>query len=206
MKGFTAFSLKLLMENLFTLIFLQAVKLSEVAWMRDAWQWSVPLAVIGLIGLAWAIYRLVKMIGKAKICRVPLAAESLIDINAAGRFNLCLEVPMFKESTTGNLDYELTDERHEGQKINLSRHFAGMRTNDGYSRTFAVREFRLTTAGKYRLKIAGLNPQADYSECFIVVSRPILLKSFFAILSIILASFLFIGGLIFSVTSFNINK
>ena len=175
-------------------------------WMKFAWWWSVPLMIVGFCALPIVIFKLVKMIGDARICRAPLAAENELDITATGKLNLCLEIPMFTIMATSGLNYELFDRQRGGQTVELKTAWLKTQTNSGSAVTSPVRVFQIAEPGKYLLKVSGFDPQKDYSRYFVVVSRPINLISTLFVFAILLTGLMFIAGLVFTLIASGANK
>lgn len=180
--------------------------MTDAAWFKYVLWWSLPLMFAGLFALPFVIYKLVKTIGAARIWRGALAADSELDINAAGKLYLCLEVPMFTFMPGGNLHYELFDSQPGGKKIELKTAWLKARTNSGSTTTSPVRAFEIAEPGKYLLRVSGFKPQTDYSGYSLIISRPINLKLFLYVFAIILTGLMFVGGLVFSLIASGANK
>lgn len=193
-------------NGLLSTVFLPATDLTDAAWFKYVLWWSIPLTFAGLFAVSFVIYKLVRTVGAARIYRVALAADCELDINAAGKLYLCLEVPMFTLMRGGNLQYELFDARAGGKKVELKTVWFKARTNSGATSTSPIRAFEIEAPGKYRLKVSGFKPQADYSSYSLIVSRPINLKLFLYVLAIILTGMMFVAGLVFSLIASGADK
>lgn len=193
-------------KQLLFLMFLKTVDFSQDEWIKTAWQWSVPVAVIGLCALLSAVYGIARVNRKSRLCRVPLAGESEIEISQLGEFNLCLEIPTYKGKKITNLDYKLTGKQDSRQIVELNSVFIMMRSKNAYPMTIPVRSFQIGKTGKYQLTVTGLGSQPDYYQCFLVVARPIQFKMFLCVMAILFSGLLFIGGFVLSIISFEASK
>lgn len=176
-------------------------------WMKHVLWLSVPMAVIGFCALFIVIIKLVKIFDKARICRVPLAPATEVDITTTDELNLCLEVPAMTFLAGSGLQYELL-KADNGQPVVLQNTIAmliGGRKAVS-TMTLPVRVFQVRETGKYLLKVSGFNPQTDYSRYALIIERPLSLKICLYVLALILTAGIFIAGLIFTIIASNAHK
>jgi len=191
---------------LFAFFFLQPTDFTKAEWFKYVLWWSIPMAVIGFCALPTVIIKLVKVIGDARVCRVPLAADNELDIGATGRLNLCLEIPIFTLMPTSGLRYELFDSKPGGQIVELKRAWLRTQTSSGSAVTSPVRVFDIEEPGKYLLRVSGFKPHKDYSRYFVVISRPFNLKATLYIFAILLTGGMCIVGFVLSLIASGANK
>lgn len=158
---------------------------------------SIPVMLIGFTVLMVLIFKLVKMLGDAQVARFPIGGSNRIEIPSAGKYNICLEVPMMTALAGSGLSYKLT-EQATGEEIPTAATAASlMGRNSGAAMTLIVREFSILQPGTYALEVSGFKPQKDYSRYQVIIARPTALKSLFYILGIALSGILFILGFVF---------
>ena len=192
--------------SLFSNTFLLAADMRDAVSMKYVWWWSLPLMVIGLLGLIAVIFQFVKMFRGARVCRIPLLETSEVEINRIGELFLLFEVPKFSSMTGSNLNYELFNQQRDDAPVELKPVANPLTMKSGQMRTFPVRVFQIAEPGKHLLKVSGFDPQEDYSVCSLIISRPTHLKSFLFVLGIILTGMMFVGGLVFTIIASGANN
>jgi len=163
-------------------------------WRNILWI-SAPLMIVGLFLLGFSILRVIKIVKKSEVLRVPLADSQQIELPEAGRLVLCGEGPLLT-TRFGRLKYVVT--AADGTPVK-SRMTPFRATTTGM--TWCRMEFRMLSIpepGRYTLDIDGLGaPRENDDRHWIVFMRPHLAKSVLCVLGIILGAILFIANLVF---------
>lgn len=181
-----------------------AASRQNVGLMKYGFGLSIPLLIIGFIALIITIVKFVKMFRDAQVSRVSLKETNEVEINKTGDLNLSLQAPALTVFPGQGLDYKLINQR-DGREIKLEQTSTRSlsRRNSFSAITFPVRNFRIADAGKYLLKVTGINPQTDYSGYFLIVEQPTSLKSVVYILLLILTGGIFMLGFVFTLIALN---
>lgn len=191
--------------SIFSNTFLLAADMRDAVWMKYVLWWSLPLMVVGLFALITVIVQFVKMLRGARVCRVPLAEASEVEINQIGRLFLRFEFPKLSSMTGSNLNYELFNRQRGDAPVELKPVVNPLPMKTGRMRTFPVRVFQIAESGKYLLKVSGFDPQEDYSIYSLIISPPTHLKAFLFVLGIVLSGLMFVGGLVFTIIASGAN-
>ena len=152
------------------------------------------LAILGLALLVGSIRNLIRMLKASELARLPLREEQTLNFSEAGPVVLCMEGPMLSRRFA-HLSFALQTEF--GEDVPGSKHwFRGK--SSGFSKArIQLQTHRLPHPGRYRLRIESLGePQPNDAEHAIVFTKPHLAATVGYILSILLASWLLIGGIV----------
>lgn len=190
----------------FSQTFLLAADTNNAVWTKNVWWWSLPLIIVGLLALILVIVQFAKMLRGARACRFPLAETSEVEINQIGKLFLRFEVPKSSSMTGSNLNYELFNRQRGDAPVELKPVVNPLTMKTGQMRTFPVRVFEIAETGKYLLKVSGFDSREDYTNCSLIISPSIHLKSFLFVLGIVLSGLMFAGGLVFTIIAATANN
>jgi hypothetical protein len=152
-------------------------------------------ALLGATLLVWLVVRLVRLVRRAFVARVPLAAAQEVSFDAPGAFVLAGEGPRLTRAFRA-LEFSLA-EASSGQAVVLGAVWLPTQTSGARSVRLSLRRFRLERAGRYLLRVEGLGPGAgDDPRLAIVFARPFGAALPLHIVGIIAAAFLTIGGIV----------
>lgn len=159
--------------------------------------WSIPLAIAGLILLLILIVNLIKTINTAELLRVPLNKETVLDFTEKGRVQMHLECSRRLISPFFGLHYEIKDTRNQ-QVVPISRLILPLKSSGVNSIRLLHGEINIPQAGRYSLRITGLQAQKDYRDCRIIFTRPYSLIVILHALGITVSGGGFILGVVMS--------
>ena len=159
--------------------------------------WSIPLAIVGLILLLILIVNLIKTINTAELLRVPLHNETVLDFTEKGRVQMHFECSPRLLSPFFGLHYEIKDARNE-QVVPISRLLFPLKSSGFNSVRVVHGEINIPRAGRYSLRINGLQAEKNYGGCRIIFTRPYSLIVILHALGITVSGVGFILGLVTS--------
>jgi hypothetical protein len=125
--------------------------------------------VLGIALAAAMIARLVRIARRPELARAPIAPSSTVTFAEPGPTELAVEGPRFT-TKLGRLSFEVTDPA--GQSVPLRKLW--MRTSSSGVQVVRMSLYGLQVlrGGAYTLKVAGVDPAADYERCAVVFVRP----------------------------------
>lgn len=153
----------------------------------------VALAAAGFVLLFVVIFSLIKTLERSILLTVPLAAESALQFDFAGKVDLFLKAPMFSIGL-GFFKYEIINRKTE-QPIRTRRGFPMQASTSDMARILQRVVF-VPEPGEYLLRVARLNSQRDYSKCSIVFARPYTARIMLHVAALLLTGCMFIAGLV----------
>lgn len=152
-----------------------------------------PVLCLGIVLLIRVIVRLVRLVRRSFIVRLPLLERQTVDFAGSGKVVLNAEGPRLTRRF-GGLRYALLD----GSEQPVSGHFTLTFSTAGFSNMrVTVWCFRVPSAGRYTLCVDRLGPpQPKDAKHGFVFTRPILVPVVACVLGIIASSALTIGSLV----------
>lgn len=163
-------------------------------WRNMLWM-SAPLMILGLLLLGFSIMRVIKIVKKAEVLRVPLAHSQRIELPEAGRLVLCGEGPLLT-TRFGRLKYGIVAADGTPVKSRMTP-FRATTTGMTWCR-MELRILSIPEPGRYTLDIDGLGaPRENDDRHWVVFMRPHLAKMVLCVLGIVLGAILFIANLVF---------
>ncbi len=166
---------------------------SQFIWNYAVWV-SAPVFCLGLAGLVWCIWTLVRVERTSLLARLPLTARQTVVFNEPGRVVLCVEGPLPTFRFWG-LSYRLLTENDvpvPGRWLFFRTTSSGFTTVRSAERLFKVRQ-----PGNHTLLVDGLDTsKAGDGKHFVVFKRPVMIWAVPCILGMILCAGLAIGSLV----------
>ena len=166
---------------------------SAFATLYRYWTWiGIPVMLLALTALVLAILRVLAVIKKAHLFRVPLAARQVVQFTAAERVILSLEGPRFT-GWWARVDFQLA--AVNGDIVAGRRTLFHARTS-GISRTrVELLEYAIPAPGQYVLCATG--PGVADARQAVVFMRPHMKHVVACIFGILLSSMVLITSLVF---------
>jgi hypothetical protein len=156
-----------------------------------ATQALVAAALVGAVLVSYSILRLVAIVRKSVLARLPTVTEQDVTIAEAGAVVLCIEAPHFGTQFAG-VDFAMRD--GIGREVPSAPILFRAKVS-GFSRVrLTLRSFDIPRAGRYRLIASGIAHGRDMSETAIVLTRPFVGAMVLAILGVVLGGIALIGG------------
>ncbi len=153
--------------------------------------------LLGVAVLFFTITRLVGLLRKSIVVRLPAVAEQIVGFEQPGTFILHLEGPRFATALR-RASFSLRDAASSRDVRSWPILFRT--TSSGFSTVrLSVRGFAVERPGRYALSVTGIEPGSDTSQDALIFTRPYAAKMVLLILGIVLGGFCFIGGLVFTV-------
>ena len=167
---------------------------------------TAPACVAGIGLIVVSVLFLLRTIRVPEFARLPLVAEQDVDLQDAGPFMFVVDKPRFRNvQASAFKPFALTVSLEDatGHATETDRVLMPMSV-EGMSRTQVdVARLESIEPGRYRLRVAGLAPDVESTDSFLVITRPVAKWKMVAeILAIIASSALALGGLIGSVATF----
>jgi len=157
---------------------------------------TVGIMVLGIAILFFAITRLVRLLRKSVVARLPAVSEQVVVFEQPGTFILHLEGPRFS-TRLRRAGFSLRDAASARDVRSWPILFRT--TSSGLSTVrLSVRGFAVECPGRYALSVTGIEPGGDTSQHALIFTRPYAAKMVLLILGIVLGGFCFIGGLVFT--------
>ncbi len=151
--------------------------------------------VISLFFMVFFIIKLVRLVRRATILRVPILEKQNIEFTEAGRVVLCIEGSLFT-TRFRNLGYELS--MRNGERISAITPLLPGKTSSFSRARIQIQSYEIPTPGFYVLRIKGLEAdQQDDSDHQIVFTRPYIGRMVGYIIGIVLSAELAIAGIVF---------
>ena len=166
---------------------------------------TAPACVIGLGLVVASVLFLLRTIRVPEFARLPLAAEQDVDLQDAGPLMFVIDKPRFSNvqaSAFKPFALAVSLEDAAGRVVNADKTLMPM-TVQGISRSsFDIATLGSIEPGHYRVRVAGLAPDVETMDSFLLITRPVAKwEMVAAILAIIASSALAIGGLIGSLAT-----
>jgi hypothetical protein len=166
---------------------------------------TAPACVAGIGLIVASVLFLLRTIRVPEFARLPLVAEQDVELQHAGPLMFVIDKPRFRNVQAGVFKpFALTVslENAAGRVVNADKVLMPMSVQ-GISRTSVdIASLASIEPGRYRLRVAGLAPDIDSTDSFLVITRPVVKWKFVAaILAIIASSALALGGLIASIAT-----
>ena len=157
---------------------------------------TVGAMLLGVAVLFFTITRLVGLLRKSVVARLPVVAEQIVGFEQPGTF--ILHVQHARLSTALWHAQFLLQDAASARDVR-SWPILFRTTSSGFStvRT-SVRGFAVERPGRHKLSITGIAPGRDTSHDAIIFTRPYGAALVLLILGIVLGGFCFIGGLVFT--------
>jgi hypothetical protein len=168
---------------------------------------SVPAFLAGLWLIVVSVRLLLRTVRVPELARLPLVAEQDVDLPDSGPLMFVIDKPRFQAvRATGFLSFNLAvslEDEATGRVLNAAPTRVPF-TVQGITRSrIEMASLASIRPGLYRLRVAGLVPDLEDGDSFLVITRPVVKLAFVGgILAIIAASTLTLGGLIASVAVF----
>ncbi len=167
---------------------------------------SVPALLGGIVLVVSGVVVLLRIVHGPELARLPLSAAQEFELREAGPLSFLVDKPRFRNVQAAPLKpFALTVSLEDaaGRVTKASPALVPL-TIEGVARVRTeIASLPGADPGHYGLRIAGLAPDIEGSEAFLVVARPIAkLKLAFCIVAIIVAGALALGGLIASIATF----
>ena len=165
---------------------------------------GILLTVLGVIGLVVVIARIVRLLGRSVVARIPVTGEHAFELPGAGGYALHLEGPLFSRMPGGPIvqlpgvhlggpQLALRDEA-TGEEVPLRAPLLPTRSS-GFSRArHQIRTFNAPRPGRYVLASGGVDLERDWSDRAFLVTRPYGMTLLFLIVGAIASLFAFMGG------------
>jgi len=163
---------------------------------------TAPACLAGIGLIVASVLFLLRTIRVPEFARLPLAAEQDVDLQDAGPLMFVVDKPRFSNvQASAFKPFALTVSLEDaaGRVVKTDKGLMPM-TVQGISRTsFDIATLASIEPGRYRLRVAGLAPDVERTDSFLVITQPVAKWKFVAaILAIIASSALALGGLIAS--------
>jgi len=160
------------------------------------WIWlGIPFMVGALMVLGTVIRRVIAIVRKAHLFRVPPAETQEVVFTEAGSVILSIEGPRFTRRFA-HVGFELMDAT--GQRVPSRPTLFRARTSGISTVRMELRAFNIPRPGRYVLRMTSLGPAREKDrEHAVVFMRPHLGSVVACILGIVLSSALFIVSLVF---------
>ena len=160
------------------------------------WQVVRAVALSGLVFgpllLLWSIFRLITLVQRSVVARVPLTGPQEVTLSEPGDYVLSIEAPRL--SNVSGLNYSV-HECASGQEVPLFPDVMRTRVSGWEMVRLAVRRFTIARAGIYLLQ-TYVPPGRDASRMSIVLSTSFLGSGFLAVIGIVAGAVLTLVGLI----------
>lgn len=158
--------------------------------------------VIGIMLMVWSIRSLLKMLKAAELARLPLKQKQELNFSVAGPVVLCVEGPLLTRRFS-HLRFTLHTEY--GATVPVKNHWYRVKSS-GFSKVrLQLQTYQLPHPGRYQLHIESLGEaQPNDAMHAIVFAKPHLAANVGYILTMVLALWLLIGGIVlfaFSITT-----
>ncbi len=169
-------------------------------WYRYALWITLPTLSISIVALVSFIVRVVRLVKRSLITRVPLAASQIVEFAEAGPVILCIEGPRFTTKFAW-LKYRL--ETEDGAEVPWRRRWFRAQTSGVSTVRMELRKFVVPRPGRYVLHVEGIKPaESGFAEVppnhALVFMKPHLAKAIALVVGITLSSVLLIVSLVFS--------
>ncbi len=157
---------------------------------------GVAFVVLG-IGLVFCVVNLIRGNREDVLASAPIVHEQGLTLASAGETLVVIEAPRTASDFRG-FQIQLTD-RQSGQSVAMSYSLATLQEP-----VYAVSTMQVTfgrfnaNAGTYLVRIAGLQPGADYSRYRLMLSRPFMGRMALQIIGIVLCGVGMLGCVIWS--------
>jgi hypothetical protein len=166
---------------------------------------TAPACLAGIGLIVASVLFLLRTIRVPEFARLPLIAEQDVDLQDAGPLMFVIDKPRFsnvKASVFKPFALAVSLEDAAGRVVNADKTLMPM-TVQGISRTsFDIATLASIEPARYRLRVAGLAPDVETTDSFLLITQPVVKwKMVAAILAIIASSALAIGGLIASLAT-----
>jgi hypothetical protein len=166
---------------------------------------TAPACVVGLGLIVASVLFLLRTIRVPEFARLPLAAEQEVDLEDAGPLSFVIDHPRFSNVQANAFKpfaLSVSLESAAGRVVKADKALMPVSVQ-GISRTSVdIASLSSIEPGHYRLRVAGLAPDVEAMDSFLVISRPVAKgKMVVAILAIIASSALALGGLIGSIAT-----
>jgi hypothetical protein len=166
---------------------------------------TAPACVVGLGLIVASVLFLLRTIRVPEFARLPLAAEQDVDLQDSGPLMFVIDKPRFSNvqaSTFKPFTLAVSLENGAGRVVNADKTLMPVSVQ-GISRTSVdIASLASIEPGHYRLRVAGLAPDVENMDSFLVIKRPMAkVQMVAAILGIIASSALALGGLIGSLAT-----
>ena len=166
---------------------------------------TAPACVVGMGLIVASVLFLLRTIRVPELVRLPLATEQDVDLQDGGPLSFVVDKPRFRNVQASALSPfapAVSLEDAAGQVTKADSVLAPF-TVQGVSRTrVEIARLGSILPGRYRVRVAGLAPDADIADSYLVIARPVAIWKFVAaILGIIASSALTLGGLIGSLAT-----
>jgi hypothetical protein len=149
------------------------------------------------IGLVICVMSLVKGNRNDVLASAPIVNEQEVTLRSAGEMLVIIETPR-TAADFRSFQIQLTD-RQTGQAVTMSYNYATAQGAVYGVTTMQVPFGRMNAnVGTYLLRIAGLQPGADYSRYQLILSRPYMGRMAMQIIGIVLCGVGMLGSVIWS--------
>ncbi len=166
---------------------------------------TAPACLAGIGLIVASVLFLLRTIRVPEFARLPLVAGQDVELQDAGPLTFVIDKPRFSNvqaSVFKPFALAVSLEDAAGRVVNADKVLMPM-TVQGISRTSVdIASLASIEPGRYRLRIAGLAPDVETTDSYLVVTRTVAKgKMVAAILAIIASSALALGGLIASLAT-----
>lgn len=150
--------------------------------------------VVGLVGLGLAVRRLVAVVRRPPLARLPVVPQQDVAIAEAGAMLLQIEGPIGTTAFVG-VDVTLDDVTH-GRPIAL-RPIVFRARSSGFTRArLSWKRFALDAPATLRVRVDGLAAGRDVAACALVVARPAGVALPATILGVVASAILVVCGIV----------
>ena len=170
--------------------------------MNRQWLWmSIPVALIGLAILPFAVIRLLNLVNDATLVSLPLVQEQTLHLETTGSMLLHGEGPRFT-TAFGKLEFELTFQV-DNKPVELNPVYLKSSSSGITHSRLSLRAFDIEYPGEYQLKISGLDDNCKAQEkCLIAITRDNRRPLVGTIVAIVFSAIAFLSGSIISAIVF----